>query len=177
MPLVLTGLRVKLRSPVESDASARFSMGTNVDIAIMFGVSAANVRPLTLENSERWVRNLINHPNAWIIEHEGTVIGEIRLDRVDLQDRRASMAVGIYDPSSLGLGLGTEAIQLVLAHAFGVMALHRIGIRVLAYNQRAIRAYEKCGFVNEGREREAAFVNGEWHDDIMMGVLAHEYEN
>ncbi len=75
----------------------------------------------------------------------------------------------------LGKGIGTQAIHLLLQHAFGELKLHRIGIRVLAYNTRAIRAYEKCGFVREGRERETAFVNGAWHDDIMMGLLATEY--
>lgn len=86
------------------------------------------------------------------------------------------MAVGIFDPASLGRGLGSEAIKLLLHHAFGAMGLHRIGIRVLAYNKRAIRAYEKCGFVIEGRERETALVNGAWHDDIMMGLLEHEFQ-
>lgn len=47
--------------------------------------------------------------------------------------------------------------------------------KLLAYNTRAIRAYEKCGFVVEGREQETAFVNGMWHDDLMMGLLATEY--
>jgi RimJ/RimL family protein N-acetyltransferase len=55
------------------------------------------------------------------------------------------------------------------------LRLHRIGIRVLAYNTRAIRAYEKCGFTIEGREREAAFVNGVWHDDMMMGLLETDF--
>ncbi|MDR6899147.1 RimJ/RimL family protein N-acetyltransferase [Rhizobium miluonense] len=99
----------------------------------------------------------------------------IRLDNVNPQDKRATMAIGIYDPALLGKGFGTEAIMLLLRHAFGEMELHRIGIRVLAYNQRAIRAYEKCGFVVEGRERETAYVNGSWHDDIMMGLLDREF--
>lgn len=85
------------------------------------------------------------------------------------------MAIGILDPKLLGKGLGSEAIFLLLQHAFAELQLHRIGIRVLAYNQRAIRAYEKCGFVIEGREREAAFVNGAWHDDVMMGLLDREF--
>jgi len=42
-------------------------------------------------------------------------------------------------------------------------------------NTRAIRAYQKYGFVVEGREREAAFVDGIWHDDVMMGILDREY--
>ncbi|TCQ03315.1 acetyltransferase (GNAT) family protein [Rhizobium sp. PP-F2F-G36] len=85
------------------------------------------------------------------------------------------MAIGIYDPTLLSKGLGSEAILLLIRYAFADLQLHRIGIRVLAYNQRAIRAYEKCGFVVEGREREAAFVNDAWHDDVMMGLLEHEF--
>lgn len=167
---------VKLRRPCEADIDARFALGTNADIARMFGVSRDNVRPFTRDAAEKWVRNFDLHPHAWIIEAEGSLIGEIRLDRVDLQDRRASMAIGIYDTAFLGRGFGSKAIKLVLGHAFGALQLHRISVRVLAYNHRAIRAYEKCGFVTEGRERETAFVDGHWHDDIMMGVLAHEFE-
>ena len=48
-------------------------------------------------------------------------------------------------------------------------------LRVLAYNERAIRCYLSCGFVEEGRERESALVDGERYDDLIMGVLAHEY--
>jgi hypothetical protein len=43
------------------------------------------------------------------------------------------------------------------------------------YNLRAIRAYQKCGLAIEGREREAAFVDGIWHDDLMMAILDREY--
>jgi RimJ/RimL family protein N-acetyltransferase len=40
---------------------------------------------------------------------------------------------------------------------------------------RAIHAHEKCGFIVEGREREAAVVNGAWHDDVMMGLLDYAF--
>jgi RimJ/RimL family protein N-acetyltransferase len=130
----------------------------------MFGVSRNDVRPITKDGAARWVQKLIDHPYAWVIEAHGKLIGEIRLDNVDLHDRRASMVIGIFDPELLGRGLGSEAILLLLQHAFAELRLHRVGIRVLAYNQRAIRAYEKCGFIVEGREREA-LVNGAWHDD------------
>jgi RimJ/RimL family protein N-acetyltransferase len=53
--------------------------------------------------------------------------------------------------------------------------LHRVSVRVLAYNKRAIRSYQKCGFVIEGREREAGPVNGQWHDDVIMGLLDREF--
>jgi RimJ/RimL family protein N-acetyltransferase len=108
-------------------------------------------------------------------DEAGSLIGEIRLDRIDLRDRRASLAIGIEDPSQLGKGLGSEAIALALGYAFNVLELHRVSVRVVDYNLRAIRAYQKCGFIIEGREREAALVDGGWHDDVMMAILDREY--
>jgi RimJ/RimL family protein N-acetyltransferase len=172
---ILEGPRVKLRPPRQSDIEAKLALGVDPEIMEMFGVSR-DVHPIaTREQANRWVERLMQHPHAWIIEH-GSLIGEVRLDNVDLQDRRASMAIGIFDRSLLGQGLGTEAIGLVSVHAFDMLGLHRIGVRVLAYNERAIRAYRKCGFAIEGRERETAYVNGEWHDDIMMGLLDREFK-
>jgi len=140
----------------------------------MYGGNQSDVRPMTEEAAKRWVRRLVNHDYAWIIE-AGTLIGEIRLDRVDLRDRRASLAIGIEDTTQLGKGLGSEAIDLALGYAFNVLKLHRVSVRVVEYNSRAIRAYQKCGFVIEGREREAALVDGAWHDDVMMAILDKEH--
>jgi len=140
----------------------------------MYGGSLTDLRPMTEDAAKRWVQRLLDQDYAWIIE-AGHLIGEIRLDRVDLRERQASLAIGIEDASELGKGLGTEAILLVLGYAFDVLRLHRISVRVVDYNVRAIRAYQKCGFVVEGREREAAFVDGIWHDDVMMAILDREY--
>jgi RimJ/RimL family protein N-acetyltransferase len=120
----------------------------------MYGGNLSDLRPMTEDVAKRWVRRLLDQDYAWIIE-AGRLIGEIRLDRIDLRDKRASLAIGIEDASQLGKGLGTEAIVLALGYAFGVLRLHRISVRVVDYNVRAIRAYQKCGFIVEGREREA----------------------
>jgi RimJ/RimL family protein N-acetyltransferase len=171
---VLRGERVTLRRPRPSDVEARLRLGIDAEIHRMYGGSLHDLRPLTEDGAKRWVEQLLDHDHAWVIETD-TLIGQIRLDRVDLRDRRASLAVGIEDTTRLGMGLGTEAIALVLRYAFEVLKLHRLSVRVVAYNTRAIRAYKKCGFVIEGTEREAAFVDGVWHDDVMMGILEHEY--
>ncbi|QND53119.1 GNAT family N-acetyltransferase [Phyllobacterium sp. 628] len=173
--VTLDGERVFLRRPHNGDAQVRLALGHDLEIYRMFGGSREELSEMTSHGAAMWVESLAEHPYAWVIEHE-SLIGEIRLDHVNLSDRRASLAIGIYDPALLGHGLGSEAIKLVLAYAFDVLGLHRIGLRVLAYNQRAIRAYEKCGFVIEGRERDAAFVDGAFHDDIMMGVLEQEFQ-
>ncbi len=173
-PPRLEGRRVVLRRPQADDAAARLALGVHPEIQAMFGASRDEIVPMTRERAEASLRRLAEHPYAWVIEH-GAFIGEIRLDRVDRRDRRASLAVGIFDPRLLGIGIGTEAAMLVLGYAFGELGLHRVSARVLAHNARAIAAYRKCGFVEEGREREAALIDDAWHDDVMMGVLADDF--
>jgi RimJ/RimL family protein N-acetyltransferase len=171
---VLIGDRVTLRRPREEDFIARLRLGTDAEIFRMYGGSRIDVRPMTEEAAKLWVQRLVDQNYAWVIE-VGVLIGQIRLDRVNTRDKRASLAIGIEDSAHLGMGLGTEAMVLVLRYAFDALELHRVSVRVVEYNLRAIRAYQKCGFTVEGKEREAAFVDGIWHDDVMMGVLDREF--
>ena len=66
-------------------------------------------------------------------------------------------------------------MRLLLGYAFVALGLHRVSLRVIAYNERAIRCYLACGFREEGHERESAFVAGQWHDEVIMGVLASDF--
>ena len=66
-------------------------------------------------------------------------------------------------------GLGTEALRLALGLAFAT-GLHLVSVRVSTSNARAI-ACRKCGFVEEGLEREAVSVEGRWQDDLITGLL------
>jgi len=89
-------------------------------------------------------------------------------------DAKARFAIGLLSPDLLGQGYGSEATRLVLAHAFGAMGLHRVDLRVLSFNERAIAMYRRCGFVEEGRERDSCRIGEDWYDDVIMGILAHE---
>ncbi len=172
---ILTDGCVVLRAPKPGDVAARLKLGNTPEIHHMFGADPSTVRPLTQEAAEAWVKTQEHAPFGWIIEVQDRLIGAGRLHSVDHLDQRASVALGILDANALGKGYGTRALHLMVAHAFDVLGLHRVDLRVLDYNARAIRAYEKVGFVVEGRQREAARVGQNWHDDLMMGLLASEY--
>ena len=172
---VLRGDRVLLRRAEPADAHARVANGRHPEIQRMYGDDRPDPAPYTLEQAHQWVERIAQDPLHWVIEHEGSCIGETRLHTVVPQDSRASLAVGLQSPDVLGKGLGTEAVGLVLGHAFGILGLHRVALRVIAFNERAIRCYEKCGFVVEGRERQSARVGNEWHDDVIMGALASDW--
>lgn len=111
----------------------------------------------------------------WAIETGGELVGFADLHRVDVDNRRACFAIGMLAPRFIGRGWGRESTQLVLGHAFDGLGLHRVDLRVLAFNGAAIRSYEACGFVVEGRERDSCLLDGAWHDDVMMSILEHEF--
>lgn len=174
----LRSARVLLRPFEPSDVDGRVRCGRHPEIVRMFGGSPDFDEPvaMSVEAAAAWYEQVGTDPNPlhWAVEHEGQFIGTARLHGLDETDRRARYAVGILDHARLGIGLGTEITRAVLRYGFGTLGLHRIDLRVLAYNTRAISCYRRCGFVEEGRERGAAFIDGRWHDDVIMGILEHE---
>lgn len=171
----LQGPRLLLREPRDGDVADRLALGNTPEIQRMFGADPAQTRELTEDAARGWVEFQKREAWGWIIDLDGRCIGNIRLHTLNLADERANMAIAILDPDLLGQGLGGEAMRLVADYAFGPMGLHRLSMRVLSFNTRAIAAYRKLGFVEEGVERESALIGGTRHDDIIMGLLARDF--
>ena len=170
---ILKGRCLTLRRPVPGDVEARLAIGRHAEIVRAYGRSFDPAEGFTREHAERSIAFLLDQPYAWVID-VGGFIGHVRFHSVDSHDGRAALAIGIEDPAGLGRGLGTEALRLALGFGFAT-GLHRVSVRVLASNARAIACYRKCGFAEEGREREAALVEGGWQDDLIMGLLDREF--
>lgn len=166
---------VRLRFAEPEDIETRLTFKVSTEIERMYGSLMEEPAALTREHAEQWFSQLSKHPNAWVIEKNAHLVGEVRLDNLNSVDRRARLAIGLFEEDQLGRGIGRQAIRLVLHQAFGQLALHRVDLRVLAYNVRAIRCYKACGFTCEGIERESALVGGVWYDDWIMGILEQEF--
>ncbi|RWM12879.1 MAG: N-acetyltransferase [Mesorhizobium sp.] len=169
----LRSARLVLRRPMPQDVETRLALGRHREIVEAYGGTFDPNATFTRAEAEAAIRFIEQQSWAWVID-AGRFVGHVRLHSIDWQDKRASLAIGIDDQAYLGKGYGAEAIRLVLGHAFG-RGLHRVSLRVLSSNSRAIACYRKCGFVEEGHEREAALVNGAWQDDIIMGLLDREF--
>ncbi|MGE5675007.1 MAG: GNAT family N-acetyltransferase [Mycobacterium leprae] len=120
--------------------------------------------------------NWLNARPDWgIVERGGRLIGSVRLWRVSVRNRNAMLTIFIGDKNRWGKGYGTEALRLALHQAFGLMQLLRVELHVFEFNTRAIRSYEKVGFVREGARRGALVRNGRLHDILVMGILRDEF--
>lgn len=173
---VLRGERVILRPVEKDDLKKLHELGNNVELEML---ASASWEPLPLASYEKdFDKHLESQEKgSFVIEVDGNVIGEIGLH--DWRNRRAgtsSFGVSILDPDYLGKGYGREAIELLLDWSFRIMNYRRIHLETLASNERAVRCYRSCGFVEEGRLRQHEYYNGAYDDVLVMGILREEWE-
>ena len=176
---MIYGERVRLRH-VEREDLPRFVEWLN-DPEVSLGLSIHI--PLSMDEEESWYEQVLKSPNEerpLCIEarhEEGwKLIGNSGFFTVDWRNRNAEFGIFIGERADWNHGYGTEVVKLILEHGFSTLNLHRIFLRVFADNQRAIRVYEKIGFVHEGRQRQAEFHGGQYHDILFMSMLRSEWE-
>ncbi|WP_054056265.1 GNAT family N-acetyltransferase [Alloactinosynnema sp. L-07] len=87
---------------------------------------------------------------------------------------RAELDIYLGEQDVWGKGIGAEAMRLICGFGFAKMRLHAIELSVVAENERARALYRKIGFSEDGRLRDAARHDGQWHDVIIMTLLEGE---
>ena len=171
---MLLGDSVRLRAIERSDLSRCVRWLNDPEVVRYL----AAYFPLSMAQEERWFERLLSDEDrrVFAIEAEdGTHIGNIGIDGLDWKNRSAALGIFIGEQECWGHGYGTDAVRTLLRFAFEELNLHRVWLTVHDDNPRAIRCYEKCGFRQEGRDREARFSNGEYHDELRMGILESEF--
>jgi len=105
-----------------------------------------------------------------------TLVGTISFHNLDARNRAAEIGLFIGPRALWGEGYGTEALQAMAGFAFRERNLHRLWLRVYEDNPRALRSYEKVGFVVEGRLRHDRYKAGRYYDTLIMGLLREEWK-
>jgi RimJ/RimL family protein N-acetyltransferase len=105
----------------------------------------------------------------------GELAGEALLWAIDLHNRTAHLGVSLR-PEFRGRGLGTDVVMALCEYGFAIRGLHRLQVDTLAGNAGMIRAASRAGFVPEGRLRRSAWVNGEFTDEVILGLLATDWD-
>ncbi|KMJ57634.1 GCN5 family acetyltransferase [Bacillus sp. LL01] len=97
----------------------------------------------------------------------GVVVGEavVNLYQEDKNSMNFRIMIG---PRGRDRGLGTEATKLMVDYVFDHTALSQLTLSVFAFNQRAIKVYEKVGFVLESVDKNELEYEGEWIDSYNM---------
>ncbi|UPM44632.1 GNAT family N-acetyltransferase [Halocatena salina] len=110
------------------------------------------------------------------VDETGLVVGYLELDRIDSENRTASVSRVIVAPDARGEGYGAEMVRHVVTFGFDDLHLHRIGLRVFTFNDAALACYERVGFTHEGTLRDARHHDGEYWSLVQMSILDDEWE-
>ena len=177
--MIYNGELVRLRPPEREDCPLFVSWLQNPVLR-----QHITIRNISDAMEERWFERLLNDTSRnppgclhFVIEllTSADPIGVVAFDSINWRDRDAEVGIIVGDPEFWGHGYGSDALRTMLGVGFHWYNLHRIHLYVVNTNTRAIRTYEKCGFQHDGRLREAAFIDGQYQDLLLMSILEDEF--
>ena len=173
---MIVGKKVRLRAYREDDLKNCVAWLNNPAVTRYLQF----MRPWSVTEERAWLERVMRNDDPAMVTYvvetsDGEYAGSAGLMGIDPRNHSAEAGIVIARPEDWGRGLGTEAMLVLLRHAFEELNLHRVHLRVYSFNERGMRSYKKLGFVEEGRQREALFRHGAWHDVVVMAILQHEF--
>jgi len=175
-PKLIMGNSVYLRWMEKSDLPHVKRWSENPDLRAAIGQVAA----LSDLECEKWFRDVETDENrAWyaVVTVDGDhVIGEAGLLRIFEPWRTTDMTVIIAEKNARGKGYGREVGQILLDFAFNYIGLHRVAVGVVGFHDEGLKYWEGLGFQREGILRDGYFLDGAFHDFVMLSILAPEWQ-
>lgn len=173
---MLKGNRVLLRPMKPEDIPRQHEFNQDVEL---YGLDSSYPRVSPFEKAQAFYQERTKFDEniaPFAIEADGQYIGYCSL--MHLQNRYGNLELGILigDREYWGRGYGREAIKLLLDYGFRYLGARRIDLTTHAKNERAIRCYLACGFVEEGRPRKVIWIEGEYVDLVNMSILYEEWQ-
>ncbi len=153
----------------------------NADSEFLRLLDAKPANQLSARKITEWIQqDQEKEPQPFTLFAIRTIEGEHLIGWMDLEGTlfphgEAFVGIGIGDRDYWGKGYGTDAMRVILRYAFQELNLRRVALDTFEYNPRAIRSYEKAGFVQEGAVREYLYREGKRWDLIFMGILREEW--
>jgi RimJ/RimL family protein N-acetyltransferase len=135
-------------------------------------------RTRSLAATVDWINASATDPavHAFAIMVGGRHVGNVVLDQIDSQLGVARLSIYIGEADARGGGVGRATISLVLAEAFGRLALHKVWLIVHPGNGAAVSVYAAAGFAVEGVLRDEFLLDGERVPVLRMAVLRGEWD-
>lgn len=163
---------LRLMTPEDTDLIVKWRNTDNVRRYFIYQ------EEFTEEGHLNWIKTMIDTGKAIqfiIVEKQSDKpIGSVYFRDISKQHQRAEYGIFIGEQDIIGKGYGTEAACLAVKYGFYILHLHKIMLRVFADNERAIRSYEKAGFVREGYLKDEVCIKGQYRDIVLMGMINNE---
>lgn len=165
---MISGEKVQLRGITYKDAPLIYQWVNREDLRDLTGT----IYPISEYEHDSWIKSVTTDGNRklFAIYMKENCIGTIGLKNIDFINRNAELFISIGEETSeYHGGIGTDAVNTLVNFCFMHLNLHKIYVHVFESNKRAIRCYEKAGFVLEGTLLEHHFSRGKYEAVLVMG--------
>lgn len=170
---MLSGERVVLRPFRPEDVEPLWR--AKLDPLKWAQTSDAPLVPLTLEEHRaRYCEPPKDTTAQFAVDVDDVLVGRALLFHVDELARNAELGLALL-PEHQDKGYGRDVLRVLVDYGFRSRNLHRVHLQALASNEKGLRAYRAVGFVEEGRLREHAWVEGCYVDVVLMGILRSQW--
>jgi RimJ/RimL family protein N-acetyltransferase len=164
-------MNYKILMPTREDAEEMFvylhQVGSETDF-LLFGEEGI---PMSLEEERNFLENInkSEYSRMFIIKDAEKIIanGFIRANPRLRIKHKAEIAISVLKPY-WGKGVGSLLLKALIDYAKSTGIIETIYLDVVSENTRAIKLYEKFGFVSYGVNKHAAKVNDKYYDWLMM---------
>ena len=175
---MLTGHKVILRAITRDDLERLCQFNNDVEVELAGGGDPPTPQSVARLHAEydAQVSAGGRDGTSFAIEADGVCIGQCALFQFDAVAQSCALGITIGDKGYWGRGYGSDAIRILLDYAFRLRNIRRVYLTVNSTNERAIGAYRRCGFVDEGRLRQHVWSAGQYIDLVNMGILRDEWE-
>jgi ribosomal-protein-alanine N-acetyltransferase len=171
---VLTGAKVTLRPPDDSDAQRFVDWFADLEVTRYLGRRAG----IGLLQEQGHLKKVGESTTDifWMLEAEGRAIGATGIHNIDWINAHAVTGTVIGEKDAWRKGYGSEAMRIRTDYAFRQLNLHKLTSGALMENEPSRRALMKAGYVESGVEREHFFREGRWLDHWTCEVLRADWE-
>lgn len=172
-PTFQSGERVSLHTVEEDDLDVVARARSDPDVRVPLAIDT----PTNSDGIEEFFEETISDDEDGVhllacVDEE--VVGAMNFLDVDHTSGVANLAYWVL-PEHQGEGYASEALSLVLEYGFDELRLNRVQADCLETNDASHGLLESFGFAQEGRFRDAEFLDGEHVDVLRYGLLAEEW--
>ncbi|MCD4849157.1 MAG: GNAT family N-acetyltransferase [Candidatus Aegiribacteria sp.] len=169
------GERVLLRPVKKEDIPRQHEFYQDVDIHLL-NAGLPHVFPIErAEEMYELCTKKDKYADFFAIEADEKYIGFCSLRHSEIYPGSHVLGITIGDRDYWGQGYGKEVVNLLLHYGFHYLGARRIGLGTNARNERAIKCFQACGFVDEGGPRKMQWIDGDYVDIVYMGILREEW--
>lgn len=158
-----------LRKLMEKDAEKMLEWMHDPDINCYFRFDANDM------NMERTIEFIIKSNESKtdrhyaIVNEDDEYLGTVSLKNIDYKNKKAEYAISTRKKAH-GTGVAYEATKEIIRIAFEELNLNRLYLNVLSINERAIKFYEKVGFIFEGESKQDIYIRGNFYNLKWFGI-------